>query len=97
MRDHARAKELTVPLSLVIDQLKAMRYQYMEAVRAANVARRQRDVLFGVALKHRCAAMDADGQCPDQTEDPCTRAFGGYCDKCRQSLLKEVKYAKGVR
>lgn len=95
MRDHAR-EEVTVPVSLVIDQFMAMQATHMESVRAANVARAQRDVLFGIALRHRCAAMDGAGDCPDQEIDPCMRAFGWYCGKCRKSVLDEVRYAKGA-
>lgn len=85
-----------VPVSLVIDQLMAMQATHMESVRAANVARTQRDVLFGIALGHRCASMADTGDCPDPAADPCMRGLGWFCDKCRKSVLDEVRYAKGA-
>lgn len=82
-----------IPLSLAVDQIRAYRYAFQEAVSRANVAIAQRDLCLRMALDAECRRMDAFGECPDCVEDPCPLIFDDKCEKCRKAVERGYRYA----
>lgn len=76
------SQDKTVPLELAIKQIEADRHAFLEAVRCANEAIRQRDYFREVAIRSVCKLMSLEGTCPDDEDDPCPLFFGGCCNKC---------------
>lgn len=68
----------TVPYRLAVLQIDAYRYAFIEAVRRANEAIRQRDYYRKLALSGACEISCASGECGDEFE-ACPLAFGSYC------------------
>lgn len=83
---------IEVPAHLVLDQIRALRYAFQEACRAANEAVRQRDYYRERALSAECALMEAEGRCPDGASDPCLKRLGLRCRACADEMDKEARY-----
>ena len=81
-----------IPLELAVDQVRAYRYAFQEAVHRANDAIAQRDRCMRMALDAECARMEVLGECPDGVEDPCPLFFGGKCEKCRKAVDGRMRY-----
>lgn len=82
--------EKLIPISLAANQVRAYACGFVEAVRAANIAVAQRDRYAGIALRATCSCISANGNCPDLDSDPCPRAFGDYCHRCRDDVRRQV-------
>ncbi|MEG1246503.1 hypothetical protein [Gordonibacter sp.] len=82
----------TVPVSLVIDQIRAYQYAFIEAVMKANEAIKQRDLFREIALKSKCESMKNSDNCPVDVDDPCPAFFGGYCNACQGAVDAKVRY-----
>lgn len=75
----------TVPLSLALDQIRAYRYAFLEAVERANRAIRQRDYYRAKALRATCDFINEAGECPEDAYMACPFPEG-YCDRCVQAV-----------
>ena len=82
----------TVPLDLAVKQIDAYQYAFLEAVRCANEAIKQRDYYHEVAVRATCKLMSSEDACPDDEDDPCPLFFGGCCKTCRDFVDKRARY-----
>jgi uncharacterized protein YqfA (UPF0365 family) len=78
--------------ALLAEYARGVHYAFVEAVRRANEAVRQRDYYRRRAIDAECARRDAAGECPDLADDPCPRAFGLRCRACVDAVDKEARY-----
>lgn len=79
-------------LALLYEYTRGVHYSFIEAVRRANEALRQRDYYRARALEAACALREAQGDCPDDAGDPCPRAFGLFCRACCEEIDKGARY-----
>lgn len=84
--------EKTVPLTLAVEQVNATHYAFMEAVRCANEAIKQRDHYYKMAIRTTCELMSCNDACPKDEDDPCPFVFGGCCKKCRDIVERRARY-----
>lgn len=89
-RKKIRAND-TVPREIAELQVDAYRHAFMEAVRRANEAVKQRDYWREQAHEARCRMMSRLGECPDNENDPCPAFFGKKCRKCRE-IDRKARY-----
>lgn len=85
-----------IPVELVLDQLRADRFCFLEAVRRANEAIRQRDAYREEALRARCELMSSTRSCPDDNADPCPLFFGEKCKQCLDAVDETAVYRCSV-
>lgn len=78
--------------ALLAEYARGVHYAFVEAVRRANEAVRQRDCYRLRAIEAECARRDATGECPDVADDPCPRAFGLRCRACVEAVDREARY-----
>ncbi len=79
-------------LALVAEYARGLHHSFMEAVRRANEAVRQRDFYRRRAIEAECALREATGRCPDWSDQPCPTAIGLRCDPCGADMDKEARY-----
>lgn len=80
------------PNALLAEYARGLHYAFVEAVRRANEAVRQRDMYRLRAIEAQCALREATGGCPDAHSDPCARSFGIFCRACSDEIDKEARY-----
>lgn len=80
------------PSALLAEYARGVHYAFVEAVRRANVAIRQRDYYRRRAIEAECARRESSGACPDVFDDPCPRAFGLRCRACCRSVDEGARY-----
>lgn len=73
-----------IPISLALDQVRAYRYAFLEAVERANRAIGQRNRYRAKALRATCDFLNEAGECPPDEVDACPFSFGEYCAKCKK-------------
>lgn len=84
---------MTTPESagaLLAEYARGVHYAFVEAVRRANEALRQRDHYRRRALEAECALRESSGRCPD--DELCPKILGGVCRACFEEMDKEARY-----
>lgn len=78
--------------ALLAEYARGVHYAFVEAVRRANEAVRQRDYYRRRAVDAECARRDSSGACPDWIDDPCPKAFGLHCRACIDAVDEGARY-----
>lgn len=96
MRQRQAEPPETVPYDLAVLQIDAYRYAFMEAVKRANEAIKQRDYYRSIARESTCKLMSATGGCAavicDETIPICPEVLGIPCGILNEKVDKGACY-----
>lgn len=76
--------------ALLAEYARGVHYVFVEAVRRANEAVRQRDYYRRRAIDAECALREANGRCPE--DELCPKILGDVCRACGEDMDKEARY-----